>query len=422
MNPTPPFQPTSPSRRMLHLDVLRGFALLGILLVNFQWFGRPLQAMWLGPDWDLSGADQLAELAIMTFAEGKFYPLFSLLFGAGFALLLGRAHDHGASGAGLYLRRMAVLALFGGAHILLLWPGDILLLYAVTGALMLWLFRRTPVQRQWKWGVAFLSVGPLLILILLLGVAASPDFAQELHQDMTENNAELHGVIERANAVFSDGTFAEAVRERVASYWFLVGSESVFWLLPVLGYFMLGRWLWTSGRLERPEAATGFLRAWAGPGLLLGLALMLVSLWLFQSAGDDLFGVRSLFGAVLFTIGSPVLALGYLALVTRKAGQLTWLAPVGRMALTHYLLQSLFWTSVFYGYGLGLWGQIPRAVHPVCVLVFFAGQVWLSHWWLRRYHFGPAEWLWRSLAYGQRPAMTKALGINKSSATRADRR
>ncbi|MCC5862041.1 MAG: hypothetical protein JJT93_09055, partial [Gammaproteobacteria bacterium] len=130
-----PFGPAAD--RLLHLDVLRGFALLGILFVNFEWFTRPLQAIVFGAEPGLEGVDRVVNFTIKTLAEGKFYALFSMLFGAGFALMASRALAHDTAFRGLYFRRLLLLALFGVAHLLLIWAGDILLVYALCGMLML---------------------------------------------------------------------------------------------------------------------------------------------------------------------------------------------------------------------------------------------------------------------------------------------
>src|SRR5690606_29527181 len=187
--------------------------------------------------------------------------------------------------------------------------------------------------------------------------------------------------------------------ERIHSYYRYVSSQGFMILLMVVGYFLLGRWLAVSGRVIDLQAHRRFLQRWAIVGLPLGLALAAVGAALMYRGDLALLDQVALVGILMAFMAGVVLPLGYLAVVLLAASKLTWLAPIGRMALSQYLLQSIVWTLVFYGYGLGLWEQVPRLWHPVLVVVFFALQVGISHWWLKRYRSGPAEWLWRSFTY-----------------------
>lgn len=396
------FQPNL-QQRLAHLDVLRGFALLGILLVNFQWFTRPIQAIVLGAEPGLAGADLAVDLGVKALAEGKFYALFSMLFGAGFALMAARASQAEAPFWGVNLRRLLVLAGFGLLHVALVWSGDILLVYAVVGFVMVSAFRNTPVQRLWKWALPFIFLPTLLMGVgtLFLGLAQSdPEFAAGFAAEIARQEASDAANIASAADIYASGSFGEVVGQRFRDLGFMF-AHALFWMPPVLGYFLLGRWLLLSGRLQAPHAHAPWLRRWRLLGLASGIPVSIAAAWLMHGLVISIPSPDLFLAQLLFVTGAALLAIGYLCTVVLAARPLAWLAPVGRMALSNYLLQSLFWTAVFYGYGLGLWGQVPRAVQPLCVVLFFAVQVVLSHWWLQRFRFGPAEWLWRVLSYGR---------------------
>jgi len=401
-------QPTR--TRLEHLDVLRGFALLGILLVNFEWFTRPLQAIVLGGEADLAGLDLIVAQAVATLGEGKFYPLFSILFGAGFALMLERASERGAPFWGIYLRRLAVLFLFGLTHMLLVWSGDILLVYSISAVLMILLFRKTPTRRLWKWAIFFWVVPMLLMWMGAASIEATrgnPEIHADLVAEFETDRAEAEANVDRVARIHTEGSYPENIAQRVRDLWFLV-TVAPFWIPPFLGFFLLGRWMIATGKLSRPDENGPWLRRWRAFGLLAGLPLAAAAVWLMH--GQDLMmpSMRVAAGVTLATIASVFVPLGYLSAVTLGWRRLEFLAPAGRMALTNYLLQSLFWTWVFFGYGLGFYGEVPRAAWVPLALAFFALQILFSRWWLDRFRFGPAEWLWRSATYWRLQPMRRA--------------
>ncbi len=398
------------SHRLLHLDVLRGFALLGILLVNFEWFVRPIQAIVLGAEPDLSGANLVVDWLIMALAEGKFYALFSMLFGAGFALMAERASQRQAPFWGLYLRRLFILLLFGLGHMLLIWAGDILVVYSVCGFIMVLLFRKTPVQRLWKWAIAMFMIPLLLIWLGALSIAATVQSDPELHADIVagfeSDVAELRQAVDQAARIQAEGSWRENVAQRLRDGLFLA-STAVFWVPSVLGFFLLGRWLLVSEKLLRPDRHQMFFRRWRSRGLLLGLPLSLAATLMIYQTVQIVPTPAMALGMTLGIAGAVLLSLGYLSIVVLGVRRLAFLAPAGQMALTNYLAQSLFWTWMIYGHGLGLGPMLPRWSHLFLALAFFALQVVVSQWWMARYRFGPAEWLWRSLTYVRRQPLRR---------------
>ena len=400
-------QPTE--QRLIHLDVLRGFALLGILLVNFEWFNRPIQAIVLGAEPGLTGIDAVTDLMIKVLAEGKFYPLFSMLFGAGFALMAERALARSSPFWGVYLRRLLLLGLFGAAHMILVWAGDILLVYSLTGFVMVALFRKTPSSRLWKWALPFIF---LPVMVMWMGAAAiessrlDPQLHDELMMDFAEDEQAFRDYIEGAAAIHAEGSWSDNVGQRLEDMRFLF-VHMLFWVPPVLGFFLIGRWLIVSGRLTRPHEHQLWFRRWRARGLLVGLPLAIAAGALMHEANMMIPTAVSALGMTLFALSGLLLSLAYLSAVTLGARHLRVLAPAGQMALTNYLTQSLFWTWMIYGHGLGLWGQLPRSLQLLLAVVFFAAQLVVSAWWMKRFRFGPAEWLWRALSYWQLPPMVR---------------
>lgn len=395
--------------RLQHLDVLRGFALLGILLVNFEWFARPLQGIVLGADPGLGGADLAVDWLIMALAEGKFYPLFSMLFGAGFALMFERARRRQTPFWGVYLRRLVLLLLFGIGHMLLIWAGDILVVYSLCAFVMILFFRNTPLKRLWKWALAFLLIPAVIMWLGAMSIAltqADPELHSEIMAGFEENAREMRANVDAALTVHAEGSYLDNVGQRIRDAMFTLGN-ALFWVPPVIGFFLIGRWLIQSGRLTHPHEHSMFFRRWRTRGLVMGLPLAVGATAMLHQANLTFPTVPMAIGSTLAIAGSGLLAMAYLSMVTLASGKLQVLAPAGRMALSNYLAQSLFWTWMLYGHGLGLLDQVPRWSHLFLALVFFAGQVWISRWWLARFRFGPAEWLWRSLTYWQAQPMRR---------------
>lgn len=408
--------PVDGAERLQALDVLRGFALLGILLMNIEGMAGPLMASMTGLDPALSGADRWVDGAIYLLVQGKFFPLFSLLFGMGFAVMMMRAEASGRPFFWLYLRRVLVLLAIGLAHALLLWPGDILVSYALMGLVLLLGFRRTPVPRLPKWGVAMMLAPALLMMAFgLLGSAmkAMPGEARAgYEQALAEQSAAIAAQVEAQRQAYGHGSFAEATAQRLADLGDMLGFLVIYgWLL--LGLFLVGAWFARSGAIADPGRHAALFARLRRVALPVGAGMVLASFLLEPTMDFGRMDLRSSTAQCLQMLGGAVMALAYLAWVLRAldtgagARWLGWLAPAGRMALSNYLLQSLVMTSLFHGYGLGWYDQLPRAWQPLLVFAFFMAQVLLSHAWLARFRFGPMEWLWRAATYGRLPPMRR---------------
>jgi len=393
------FQPIAPDERIATLDVLRGLALLGILLMNMEAFVGPMDLSTTGIDPHWRGVDRWADAFVYIFVQGKFFTLFSLLFGAGFAVMAQRAEVAGRDFSRFYLRRSLGLLGIGLAHALLLWSGDILVAYALLSFLLL-AFREAP--RGWLPAMGVLAWLAAAGLMLLLGavVALMPADAAAAQA------AHAQAAIEAQRQAYGHGSYAQAVLQRLRDFGASLGALLVVGP-QVLGMFLIGSWFARSGAIARP-ADHRRLFAWLRWGALpLGLALMLGSAWYQPWLAPGRFDLRSATAYVLASVAGLLMCLGYLAWGVRWSHALRWLAPAGRMALSNYLGQSLVCTLLFYGYGLGLFEQMGRAWQLLFAVALFAAQAALSRAWLRRFRFGPMEWLWRAITYWRLPPLRR---------------
>jgi uncharacterized protein len=408
--PPAPLAPRAPEERLVLVDGLRGVALLGILLVNMGTFSHGALMANFGATGAPAGVDRWLGGALTFLAEGKFYSIFSLLFGLGLFLQMSRAEQAGVAFVGRWRRRVLVLLGFGVTHAVLIWDGDILIMYALLGLALPW-FRRASNRALVSWATAFIVL-EVLALVGLAALLRLPAVAQEIKGSMAELTAELDSALR----LHQQGSYVALVAHRARE----TALSEVGMLLmigpAVLSLFLLGVWSGRKGLLHDPGAHRQLLGRLLVGGLAIGIPANLVLLGSHQAiyatpgiVPEDLSAVLTAVAALM--VAGPAIATVYLsgaALAWLRPGPKRWLsavAPVGRMALTNYLLQSIICTTLFFGYGLGLQGKLGIAGGVVLALAIYAGQVALSRWWLSRHRFGPAEWLWRTLTYGTRPPM-----------------
>lgn len=401
--------PVDESERSQLLDALRGWALFGILLANIMVFSG---WVFLGPPERaaaaLAGFDGVLEFAAEWLVIGKFYAIFSLLFGIGFAIQIERLERRG-EGIARYARRLAILFLFGLAHMLLLWIGDIVALYALMGGFLL-LFRQASDRALLWWAAA-------LWLVPVAWSAAIHFAGLNLHGPVFGFGVATIASVgidpsASPNAVFADPDILVHLKAHPGEIFFRIGDLLYqMRFTKVLAMFLIGLWIGRKAIYARPDAFRPLLRKTAIAGLGLGLPLSAAKAVLTMWPGDP---PPAAFAAeVFYCLGTPTLALGYVAAFTLlwvngRTAIASWATPAGRMALTNYLMQSLLQSAVFYGWGLGLVGTVSLAVALAVAVPIFALQVAYSRWWLDRHRFGPAEWLWRSLTYGQVQPMRRA--------------
>ena len=393
--------PTPPSERIVGLDALRGLALLGILLINVWVFAMPEQTL-LNPTvyGDFTGANYWAWAFGHVFAQNKFITLFSVLFGAGILLFVDSKEESGQDAVRLHYRRTAILIAIGLMHAYLLWYGDILVAYGVT-ALVVVAFRDFEARKLAGVAVVFLLFVPmteLLAAVTLGGDAIASQWAPS------------EAAIQQQVATYRGG-WIEQMDHRVSSSFRSQTSGFIgysFW--QVGGTMLLGMALYRWGVLTNERSADLYKRLVALGAV--GLAITVAGVVYIEA--NDWSADAALYWRQFIYIGSFPLAGGYLGLVMlyarrRPDGPLTrGLAAVGRTAFTNYLLQTLIATTVFYGHGLGLFGSVSRVELLGFVVAVWAVQVVLSVLWLRRYRFGPVEWVWRTLTYGEKQPMRAA--------------
>lgn len=394
-------EPIGAGERIELLDVLRGLAICGILIGNVQWFsGYGLMPATVEPV--PSAADNVVQFLVHFLVEGKFYSIFSFLFGFGFAMQMARAGERGDERGSVFKRRLFWLLVIGFAHGFLLWAGDILSVYAWMGFILL-LFRKKPDESLLKW-TAWLIVVPVATYALIYA---------------------LFAVFAPADAAAGFGSmewwdyFSRQVTE--GSYWSIVSGFNLEYIagryfglfinmrIPkILAMFLLGLYAYRKGYFHDVAAHRPFIKKVAIYGLVLGVIGNLIMATFAGSEGPFPPSVAGVIGVAGYAFGVPALALGIIASVTLLWQGDVWrrvlgvLAPVGRMALTNYLLQTVVCLTIFYGYGFGQFGKHRAGAVTAMALGIFAFQVIASALWLRVFAYGPMEWIWRQLTYGRR--------------------
>ena len=387
--------PTPPSERIVSLDALRGVAVLGILVINVRVFSMPETTL-LNPTvyGDFSGVNYWAWLVGHVFAELKFITVFSALFGAGIVLFIESKNRKGQPALRLHYRRTAWLILIGLGHAYLLWYGDILVAYGVCGLALVFAHDWEP-RTQAGLGLLFLLVTPTLEVFAGLTVGGEAIASQWAPAEATL----------RAEVATYRSGWIEQLDHRVPT---AIGRQTTgflggtFW--RVGGTVLLGMALYKWGVLTGERSTRLYRRLVAGG--VVGVATVLAGVWYIEA--NEWSAGAALFWRQFNYVGSLLVAGGYVGLVTlyarrRPDGPVTRaFAAVGRTAFTNYLLQSVVATTVFYGHGLGLFGAVSRAEALGMVVAFWAIEILVSVAWLRRYRFGPVEWVWRTLTYGER--------------------
>lgn len=385
--------------RSARIDALRGFAVFGILLINVWGFVYGYTALRYGVvEASATGADRLAIFFAAAFAEQKFYPIFSFLFGAGFALQMRSLEEKSGldTAKKIYLRRLKWLLVIGLVHGTLLWFGDILTAYALTG---FWLLTRAGqtlagTLRSLRIAIIVNAFVLLLTAILIAAIATMEDYGAE-----TAAEALL------ANDVYSSGGWSEVARARLSDFGANIGG---FWLfVPRIALlFLFGVATVQLGWLTHPELHRAVWRRILLTGLFVALPFNVW--WGYEALGwalDPEMNTRSMHGAsFLLDLTGPALGAAYVA-VFMLAGERVmgvvsgWLTPVGRMALTNYLMQSALCGVLLPAYGLGLGAVLSRAQLMLVWVSIVVIQVLFSRWWLARHEQGPMEALWRRYTY-----------------------
>lgn len=404
--------PVAETERIDLIDVLRGFALLGILAANMPLYSHPLLVSGTGMPRGNSPLDGVADFVVAWLATGKFYPLFSVLFGLGVSIQLERAAARGVDFKRYFVRRMLILLGLGVAHALLVWNGDILVVYALVG-LLLFLFRNARPRTLLIWAAVLFAI-PLALGLsnALIGVVAAVAMGPALGAFNVA--ATLNQINRLAIETYARGSWGQIFVWR-AIEWLVMMLSSLLNAGPhILGLFVLGMYAGKTRLFSDLPAHQTFFRKGLHYGLLVGLPANLLIALARSSVNGNLLSPLLLLSQPLLLVTGPLLTAGYVgafaALARRPAIHrlLRPLAAAGRMALSNYLMQSIVCTTLFYSYGLGLFGQVGAFAGLALTFGLWSVQLIVSWLWLRAFRFGPLEWLWRSLTYGRRQPMRRS--------------
>ena len=402
--------------RIVTLDIIRGFAVMGIFSVNVIAFAM-IEDAYLNPATygGHHGIDLFVWAANMLLIDGKMRTLFSLLFGASMLLVIDRAEASGQLGIAVHLRRMMVLLGFGLAHYFLLWFGDILTLYAVSGLIALVFIRLSP-RRLVFAGIIATLLGMLNFADYTVDQYAADIAAHAPHASraaIDQWNYGLGGFYPTPAALADDialhrGSWWTIASDMLARWPELV-SQTIFLIPETVGLMLFGMAGFKSGFLTGQWSDRSY-RRFALATVPSGLAAFAILIWADIASH---FYIVTVFGGFLVAV-TPfriAMAAGYAALIilaTRRQGWLaTRIAATGRAAFSNYLGTSLIAAIVFYGWGLGLYGHVSRAQAWLLVPVVWLLMLAWSKPWLDRFHYGPLEWLWRTLSRGQLQPMRR---------------
>jgi len=402
----PPATPVTAPERVASIDVLRGFAVLGILIVNMQGFAR-VPSAYMNPTSGAAfdGAEAWIWTAVYILADTKFISIFSMLFGAGIAMMGERMASRGLSGTGLHYRRQFWLLVIGLVHAYLIWHGDVLVAYALCGFLLYPLREFSARTLLWIGGCAVAFVVPFWLLAGL----SIPYWPEADRLEFVAQWAPPQEVLDSEIAAFR-GSLGEqlSVRAPIAFELQTSGFLGLF-VWRAGGLMLVGMGLYKLGVLAAARSAV-FYRRMAVIGIGAGLPLAAAGAWYKVDQGFA-FETVMFQGALFNYVGSVGVFVGYVGLVmlmvqfSRLPELTARLAATGRMALTNYIAQSLICTLVFYGHGLGLFERVAAPGRMGMVFGIWALQLLWSPWWLKRFRFGPLEWLWRSATYMKRQPM-----------------
>ncbi len=393
-----PVLPNNPGERMKSLDIIRGFALLGILMVNMTFFKFPRSLMELYPSDFPGGPEQAAAWFIQLIATGRFYAIFSFLFGIGFYIFLDRASGKTPNINKLYGRRLGFLLLMGLTHLIFIWSGDILHMYAVGGFILL-AVKNIKTEKIPLIGLILFLVALIIYagIFILLGLAEHfGDWGKAAGQLAAE-----------AVAVYSEGSYGEILLFSLENDVSGAPVVLVVGLPVIMFYFLMGLYAGRKGIFSRTEEHLPFIKKVCITGFLAGSFFSLI----FYIIETGIINVHPVLRhGVLQTVNllaAAPLSFFYVSLLlllmqnTACLKILSLLAAPGRMALTNYISQSVICVFIFYGFGLGYYGQISLSKGLLLTGIIFAIQIIWSNIWLKHYHYGPLEWLWRAATYGR---------------------
>ncbi len=388
--------PTKVTERYLSLDLIRGIAVFGILIMNIQSFGNVF-ASYFNPtvNGDFQGINQMTWFITHIFFDQKFYTIFSMLFGAGILLMAQRAQSKGVSPDKFHYRRSILLIIFGLCHAFFLWYGDILMIYGFFALFAFFAWKKTP-----KWQlIVGLTLIMFMALFMLAGYYTIPE--EDVIKMQKSYLPDIQTVTQTVNGYRGD--WAEAFSQRLESLK-MMAEFFIFAGFRIGGGMLVGMALFRLGILNAQKSQSFYLKLTL-LCLLPGLALVTWGAILLNNSGFIDAKSAQLYLALFNYVGSMLVAVGYIGLFNlfylseRGLWLKQKLQAVGQMAFTNYIAQSVLCTTLFYGFGFGLFGELSRFELILVALTILFLQLFWSDFWLNKFKFGPLEWLWRTLTY-----------------------
>lgn len=408
------YKPINPGERLEIIDFLRGFALLGILMVNLPLMNAPFTTemgdfvLWTDK------VNTWAAGFIRFFFTGKFYVLFSLLFGIGFYFFM-RKVDEGNKGLlGVFKFRLFWLLIFGVLHILFLWYGDILHLYAIIGFIML-LFRKKSNKTLIIWAIVLILI-PIVVFsflaLFLQFLMKVPDIAYEMNRVYAKSHLAMKLLTEDALQTYSTGTFTEIFNQRLQEYGYIFNAL-IYFVPNILAMFLVGMVLARKAVFENISSNIKFFKKLLIISLPIAIVGNIIFLYSFSNISMTEINTSYILYMTGSGIGGPAMTFVYISLIvmffkSRMHLQIFKLfSKAGRMALTNYISHSVICSFLFYSYGFGLYGKVNILQGIIITILIFSAQLVWSHYWLKHYRFGPLEWLWRTLTYRKAQKMKR---------------
>jgi len=389
--------PIQAAERINEIDIVRGVALFGILIVNMSFYKYPVYMERI-PSTFPEGLERLSAMFIQLFFTGNFYAVFSFLFGLGFFIFMDRTMKKGLELKPLYRRRLTALLVFGLLHIVLFWSGDILFTYAITGFILL-AFRNVSLEAIKKWILALFVFAFFFNTVVSFFKSAGKFSAPEKYQ------AVMDEMISSALVMYTEGTFIELMLYRLVNEIPYVIMGVIFWIPQVLAFFLCGLYAGRKGIFNDIPAHIPMFKKIRNWGLLIGGLFLL--LYVLIDYGvlpvhpllnvSLLSGINYLASIFIFPAYVSIIILGAQSGFWKKV--LTPAGEAGKMALTNYLSQTLICVIIFYGFGFGLYGRVSVSAGILITIAIFMVQVAWSNAWLRKFKYGPMEWFWRLLTY-----------------------
>ncbi|WP_406687428.1 DUF418 domain-containing protein [Rossellomorea vietnamensis] len=387
--------PIEQSERIVSLDVIRGFSLLGIFIINMISFHSPF--LYFDPyTWWKTPEDTALFPWIDVLVQASFYPLFAMMFGYGLGIQQQRATMKGTSFYLFGVRRLLILLGIGCIHAFLIWSGDILINYAVFGLILLGFMRLSGKGLMWLGGMLFLMPQLFFSILLVLMTFSDPTGVTNY-----TNIAALQDSV----SAYASGSFSSIMEQRFQD-WYMVNSPDnlLFLLLSILPMMMIGA---GASKLQLLSKVRKHKKVWmitGGCTLLVGIIIKSLPLLIESNFA---------YSYIQDFLGGPFLSVSYaiiLSLLLLNEKMMKWSKPfasVGKMSLSNYLMQSIIGTLIFYSYGLGLYGEVTLTTGTMLAVGIYVIQVILSEMWLSKFQYGPVEKLWRVLSYGRRNVVKK---------------